>query len=106
MEKTLDKVLHCIDHKLTQNDGSTEISDSGITQNVKITSLVFDSRDVKEGSLFFALPGTHTTGNRFISQAILNGAAAVIFQDDFSPEEKDSIAESLFENLFDTSRFA
>ena len=95
MEKTLDKVLHCIDHKLTQNDGSTEISDSGIIQNVKITSLVFDSRDVKEGSLFFALPGTHTTGNRFISQAILNGAAAVIFQDDFSSEEKDSIQKAM-----------
>ena len=95
MEKTLDKVLHCIDHTLTQNDGSTEISGSGITQNVKITSLVFDSRDVKEGSLFFALPGTHTTGNRFISQAIQNGAAAVIFQDDFSSEEKDSIQKAM-----------
>ncbi|MBP5752894.1 MAG: UDP-N-acetylmuramyl-tripeptide synthetase, partial [Treponema sp.] len=44
---------------------------------------------------FFALPGTHTTGNRFISQAILNGAAAVIFQDDFSSEEKDSIQKAM-----------
>lgn len=52
-------------------------------QNIEISSLAFDSRDVTAGSLFFALPGTHTTGNVFIPQAIKNGAVAVIYQDDF-----------------------
>lgn len=55
-------------------------------QNIEISSLAFDSRDVTAGSLFFALPGTHTTGNVFIPQAIKNGAVAVIYQDDFDEE--------------------
>lgn len=52
-------------------------------KDVEISSLVFDSRDVKPGSLFFALPGTHTTGNKFIPQAVANGAAAVVFEGQF-----------------------
>lgn len=47
-----------------------------------VSSLVFDSREVKEGSLFFALPGTHTNGGRFIPNAIENGASAVVYQGD------------------------
>lgn len=46
-----------------------------------ITSLVFDSRKVRCGSLFFALPGTHVHGNAFISKAIEKGAVAIIYQD-------------------------
>ena len=65
------------------------ISDSKITLisrtegNPKITKLAFDSRDVEDGTLFFALPGTHTTGNVFIESAIENGAKAVIYEGDF-----------------------
>lgn len=60
-------------------------------QNIEISSLAFDSRDVTAGSLFFALPGTHTTGNVFIPQAIKNGAVAVIYQDDFDEEILDQV---------------
>ncbi len=65
------------------------ISDSKITLisrtegNPKITKIAFDSRDVEEGTLFFALPGTHTTGNVFIESAIKNGAKAVVYEGDF-----------------------
>jgi len=43
-----------------------------------ITSLAYDSREVTEGSLFFALKGLHVDGHRFIGQAIGKGAAAVV----------------------------
>jgi len=65
------------------------ISDSKITLisrtegNPKITKIAFDSRDVEDGTLFFALPGTHTTGNVFIESAIENGANAVVYEGDF-----------------------
>ena len=68
--KNLSELLSTFEH--------TVVSERSL--NPKISSLAFDSRAVKGGSLFFALPGTHTTGNVFIPQAIKNGAAAVIFQ--------------------------
>ncbi len=37
-----------------------------------------DSRQVKEGGLFFALRGAETDGHRFMADAIANGAAAVV----------------------------
>lgn len=64
-----------------------------------IESLVFDSRDVKDNALFFALPGTHTTGNRFIAAAIKNGASVIVFQDAVSDQEKGDILSAVQERL-------
>lgn len=46
--------------------------------NVEITSLSCDSRTVKPGGLFVALPGPHHDGQQFITQALERGAAAVL----------------------------
>jgi len=45
-----------------------------------ITDLVYDSRQVTPGALFFALPGLHADGSAFVAQAIAKGAAAVIHE--------------------------
>jgi UDP-N-acetylmuramoyl-L-alanyl-D-glutamate--2,6-diaminopimelate ligase len=47
----------------------------------EITSLEYDSREVKPGSLYFALPGLHTNGHAFIAGALAQGAAAIIHQE-------------------------
>lgn len=39
---------------------------------------VIDSRKVQPGNLFAALPGEHTDGHAFISQAMENGAGAIL----------------------------
>lgn len=43
-----------------------------------ITGLTQDSRTVKPGNIFFALPGVQADGRRFISLAIKQGAAAIL----------------------------
>ena len=43
-----------------------------------ITGLCIDSRNVKESSLFAALPGTKVHGARFLAQALELGASAVL----------------------------
>jgi UDP-N-acetylmuramoyl-L-alanyl-D-glutamate--2,6-diaminopimelate ligase len=43
-----------------------------------ITGLAYDSRRVQPGDLFFALPGMHTDGARYLSDALAAGATAVI----------------------------
>lgn len=46
--------------------------------NVDVTSVAFDSRKVKQGSLFIAIKGTQSDGHQFISAAIAKGAKAVV----------------------------
>ena len=46
--------------------------------DVEITGLTADSRTVAPGYLFAALPGEHLDGNRFVAQAVAQGAAAVL----------------------------
>ena len=43
-----------------------------------VTSIVYDSRDAREGALFVAMDGAHTDGHRFIGDAVRRGAAAVL----------------------------
>ena len=47
-----------------------------------ITGLEYDSRNVRPGDLFFALPGLHADGHRYIAGAIARGAAAVAHETD------------------------
>jgi len=54
----------------------------------EIASLAYDSREVRPGCLFFALPGLHADGHRFIGAALASGAAAVVHS-----AELDSYAE-------------
>lgn len=57
----------------------------------EITSLVYDSRNVQQGSLFFALSGLHTDGMNFISSAIGSGARAIVYSGELETFEKDIV---------------
>ncbi len=45
--------------------------------DVEVADLTHDSRDVRPGALFVALPGRQADGRRFVAQAVAAGAVAV-----------------------------
>lgn len=98
MKKTLTQLLALVNDS-GFNHTIVSFGIEGLADKAVIESLVFDSRDVKENSLFFALPGTHTTGNKFIACAIKNGASVIVFQDDVSDSEKNDIQNAVKERL-------
>lgn len=51
-----------------------------------VSSVAIDSRDVRPGGLFVALPGTRTDGGRFVPEAFANGAAGVLVRDNLTVE--------------------
>ncbi len=51
-----------------------------VEQGVKLTNICSDSRKVVAGSLFLAYPGEMLDGRTYIPQAIANGAAAIVWE--------------------------
>ncbi len=66
-----------------------------------ISSITYDSREVKSGSLFFAVKGTRVDGHTFIKQVIEKGAIAIVCEN--MPE---SISDSVTYIQVDDSSFA
>ena len=52
--------------------------ETDIDNDIKISSVNDDSRDVEEGALFFARKGSSSHGVNFINEAVKNGAACII----------------------------
>ncbi|MBQ3837099.1 MAG: UDP-N-acetylmuramoyl-L-alanyl-D-glutamate--2,6-diaminopimelate ligase [Treponema sp.] len=94
MEKKLSSLLDSFECKAVAADGTSPL-DLSLIGATPIAGLAFDSREVKENYLFFALPGTHVNGNEFIAPAIDAGASVVIFQGELTREESVQIAKSV-----------
>ena len=47
---------------------------------MEISSISYDTRTLRPGALFVALPGSKTDGSRFVQEALEKGAAAVLCQ--------------------------
>lgn len=100
MKKKLAQLLPSFTNTIVAVDGS-EIKDLSEINNIPVTNLVFDSREVTKDSLFFALPGTHSDGNNFIAQAILAGANAIVFQGQLNEEQSQDIAKAIIKRSID-----
>ncbi len=58
---------------------------------IKFSDLAFNSKQVKKNNIFFALKGNILNGNRYISEAIKNGAKIIISDEDFKLNNKNII---------------
>ena len=52
--------------------------------DVEVSSVATDSREIRPGGLFVALPGERTDGGRFVPEAFTNGAAGVLVRDNLT----------------------
>jgi UDP-N-acetylmuramoyl-tripeptide--D-alanyl-D-alanine ligase len=76
--------------------GSMNIVSSPIDpDSVEIHGVVVDSRQIREGFLFVALPGERTDGHNFLEDAAAGGAAAVVVSEEYrrQKENEDRLAE-------------
>jgi UDP-N-acetylmuramoyl-L-alanyl-D-glutamate--2,6-diaminopimelate ligase len=51
----------------------------------EVTGLCYDSRRLKAGDCFVAIPGTHTDGHRYVETALRDGAVAAVVQHPVGP---------------------
>lgn len=102
MTKILSQLLPSFTHCVVSAD-MQKIDDLTETNKIPISNLVFDSREVTKNSLFFALPGTHTDGNNFIAQAILNGANAIVFQGELNHNQQTEVAKAIIKRTLDNT---
>ena len=51
---------------------------SNVDMDMNIENIAYDSRKVTEGSMFVAITGFATDGNRFIPMAMEKGAAVIV----------------------------
>ena len=65
-----------------------------------------DSREVREGDLFFGLPGEHFDGSQFAEKALEAGASVVVVRDEgFARGEKTIVSESPLQLLQEMARW-
>src|SRR3972149_4049182 len=57
-----------------------EVDEAGGDMDQAVTGLSYDSRRVKKGHIFFAVPGERLDGHEFAAQALEQGAAAVVME--------------------------
>ncbi|MDR0623432.1 MAG: UDP-N-acetylmuramoyl-L-alanyl-D-glutamate--2,6-diaminopimelate ligase, partial [Treponema sp.] len=55
-----------------------------------VTGLEYDSRKIEPGNLYFALPGLHTDGRRYVTDAIRRGAPVIVHEQEL-PEYEEGI---------------
>ena len=87
-------LLDSFDCKAVAADGTSPL-DHSLIGATPIEGLAFDSHEVKNNYLFFALPGSHANGNDFIASAIDSGASVVVFEGSLTKEQSAQIARAI-----------
>jgi UDP-N-acetylmuramoyl-L-alanyl-D-glutamate--2,6-diaminopimelate ligase len=70
---------------VTALEGTATLPLEGLDREVR--DIAHDSRKVHDGSLFVAVRGFHSDGHRFVSQAVRQGAVAVVSEEGIALED-------------------
>ena len=83
---------------MTDRAETKSLAELGLTaqggREARVTGLSVDSRAVKDGHLFVALPGTRVHGGEFIQYALRMGAIAVLTDREGARIAKAELAEA------------
>ena len=90
----LEKLLENIDYTLVSGSPDKEIN-----------SVENDSRNIKQGTLFFCIKGSNFDGHKFASQAVNDGAYALIVEDDVEISPDRLVADDGGNSSDDISAF-
>ena len=63
--------------------------------DIEINEISNDSRSIKQGDMFIAIKGFEVDGHKYISNAIENGAKAILIQEDMAKEVISQIPENI-----------
>jgi UDP-N-acetylmuramoyl-L-alanyl-D-glutamate--2,6-diaminopimelate ligase len=85
--------------KISELLNIAEIKQSFAGEDFPVKGLSFDSRNIKEKYIFFAVVGAKIDGSKFIDSAIENGAGAVIADEKYAKEYKDNPKVMLVHNV-------
>ena len=72
----------------------------------EISDLAFDSRQAGPGTVFFALPGTHTDGHRFLDDVAARGCRAVVVSRVPEPARADTVYAVVADPRFSLSAYS
>ncbi|NJD55015.1 MAG: UDP-N-acetylmuramoyl-L-alanyl-D-glutamate--2,6-diaminopimelate ligase [Nitrospirae bacterium] len=72
--------------------GGGEVVSMTGSDELQVSGISYDSRNVQPGHVFFALRGGSADGHRFISSAVNNGAVAVVHEEE--PGDLDVLART------------
>ncbi|HLY56140.1 MAG TPA: UDP-N-acetylmuramoyl-L-alanyl-D-glutamate--2,6-diaminopimelate ligase [Stellaceae bacterium] len=78
----------------------------GAPHDPEILGITADSRAVRPGYLFVALPGSHADGRRFVDDAVQRGAAAVLTDTETAPEIAGRLSIPVFADANPRRRLA
>ncbi len=79
---------------------------TGDVQRKDVSGIYYDSRRVKTNSIFVAIKGFNSDGHKFISEAINNGAIAIVIEDNNSIPENYFHLKKIARILVASSRIA
>lgn len=87
-------------------EGLKVIQLAGEVERKDISSIEYDSRNVKQSSLFVAIKGFNTDGHKYVMEAISKGAIAIAIEDDSSISNDYLIHQNITKILVKDSRKA
>lgn len=74
-----------MDYELTINEIATKLGQKpDFKENITITGISYDSRQIKDGDIFVCLMGEKTDGHNYIKDAEVKGAKAILAQKEIS----------------------